>query len=367
MKKQPIFVVFYILAMLVITFSACGLQGPSSPSDKSAQATHTVLSATPRVMFTGSGTSTSEYTLTPVPTPTLLGGGSIRLAYVSCSYKSIAEGDLLLEVTDRDSCEIYSINTDGSDQINLTNNNVPDADPDPSPDGTKIAYVSGAGDNTEIFVMNVDGTNKIQLTDNTHRETEPAWSPDGTQLVFVSGHFNGPSEIKIVTADGSAETTIAESGPTEGQYLSPDWSPLSTQIAFVWEGFEGFTCQGCSEIFVMNVDGSNLTQITHNNAWSQYPAWSPDGMKIAYETYAKPGNIAIVAINPDGSGQTELANTEGWDSQPSWSPDGRMIAFQSDRGRFVVADFDVYVINIDGSGMNRLTENANSSSPVWLP
>jgi Tol biopolymer transport system component len=364
MKKQSKLSGTLILAMLTIALPSCGPQMPSS------QPVTLTPASTVRPSVTPSSTLASTYTPTLEPTtslasPTLAGGGPGKIVYVTCNYETVSEGDMIFERTDANTCEIYLMNADGSDPINLTDNNVLDADPAPSPDGTKIAYASGLGDNAEIYTMNVDGSNQTQITDNNDWDHEPAWSPDGTQLVFSTQRRNGPSEINTMNADGSDETILIQGETSEGQYYSPDWSPIGTQIVFVREGFDQFACQGCSEIFVMNVDGSNPTQITHNS-WSQNPVWSLNGTKIAYESYIKSGDIGLLLINADGSGQTELANTEGWDSEPSLSADGGAIAFQSDRGQSFGGDFDIYVISTDGSGLKRLTDNQNSSSPAWL-
>lgn len=260
--------------------------------------------------------------------------------------------------------EIFVMNTDGSGQTNLTNHSAWDCCPAWSPDGTKIVFTSDRDGNGEIYVMNADGSNPTRLTFNDYWDRHPAWSPDSTKIVFVSYQPNDLSGIQVMNADGSNQITLAHSG--EGYYISPSWSPDGAKIAFVREGFGGFACQGCSEIFVMNADGGSPIQITYHNSYSQNPAWSPDGTKIAYETYVGLRDIGIVVVNPDGSGQTHLANTDGWDSDPSWSPDGKMIVFLSDRGHINIGEFDIYIINAFGSDPSRLTSGGNSSSPVWL-
>ena len=367
MEKQPN--VTWILIVLILISSACSSEAPVSPSSTPAPApTSTLAPALTSTTVSAStpGTPAPRSADIPSASPTPF-GGSGRILFMSCGYETVSENGVSFQRTDNDTCEIYSMNADGSDRINLTNNEVWDADPAPSPDGTKIAYVSNLGnDNAEILVMNPDGSGKSQLTDNRDWDSEPAWSPDGTQLVFVTLRSREFSQIKIMNVDGTGQTVLAESEvASEGYYLSPNWSPLGTQIAYVREGFQGMECQGCSEIFVMNVDGSNSTQITHTNSWSQNPVWSPDGTRIAYETYLRPRDIGILAINLDGSGSNELVNTEGWDAHPSWSPDGKAMAFLSDRGQSTIGEFDIYVIGTNGKGLKRLSDNRNSSSPVW--
>ncbi len=257
------------LIVLILALSACSLQTtvnlfrhkyPASDQYKypcfHLIPVYTLMAETPTVVPTS--------TLATSPTPF---GGSGKIAFVSCDYETVNDNGLVFERTDVDSCEIHMMNADGSDPVNLTNNAVWDGDPAPSPDGTKIAYVSERGNNAEIYVMNTDGSGKIQLTDNQDWDREPAWSPEGTQLVFVSElRRQRIYEIKIMSAKGSGQTVLAKfSMSSDGKVLSPAWSPRGTQIVFVREGFDQANCEGCSEIFVMDADGGNPTQLTHNN------------------------------------------------------------------------------------------------------
>jgi Tol biopolymer transport system component len=114
-------------------------------------------------------------------------------------------------------------------------------------------------------------------------------------------------------------------------------------------------------IFTMNSDGSGVTQLTGNNKDDVFPAWSPDGTKIAFQAY-RDGNPEIYIMNADGSNQTRLTASTGFDGTPAWSPDGRIV-FASNRGG---AD-GIWVMNADGSGLTQLTWQANSTLPAWSP
>ena len=85
------------------------------------------------------------------------------------------------------------------------------------------------------------------------------------------------------------------------------------------------------EIYVMNADGSEQTNISNNPAFDGYPHWSPDGKKIAFMTSRDGINYEIYVMNADGTSQTRLTNNADLDAEPSWSPDGTKIAFRSDR------------------------------------
>src|SRR5690349_16300674 len=85
--------------------------------------------------------------------------------------------------TDRDgNYEIYTVDSDGSNQTRLTNNSSRDRDAAWSPDGSRIAFQANRDGNYEIYTMNADGSNPTRLTNNTATEDEPSWSPDGSKI-----------------------------------------------------------------------------------------------------------------------------------------------------------------------------------------
>ena len=174
-----------------------------------------------------------------------------------------------------------------------------------SPDGSRIAY-SGS-DPTGLWVVNEDGTNPTRISQATLNP--PVWSPDSTQLAF------GVGTISVVDADGSNLTLLAD------ESSHPAWSPDGRRIAFS-SVRSGVT----KDLYVMDSDGSNQTALTHYDAEPEPElrfineiSWSPKGEKIAFSMQLG-GDQEIYVINADGSGLTQLTDNPGIDEAPAWSP-----------------------------------------------
>ena len=215
--------------------------------------------------------------------------------------------------------QVYSMNTDGTDQVNLSNNSWSDQYPTWSPGGNKIAFSSTRNGKRDIYVMDPDGSNEAKLPTIFGDANFPAWSPDGTKIAFLAG-----LDIYVMNADGSNGQllTTADSLTTDESgtnYIDewPTWSP-GNKIAFNSnrkDGSPGYV--GGDYINTMNPDGSNIVQLP-SGIEAHQPSWSPGGDMITF-----PSSPKVYKMNSDGSSVTELAT--GYD--PSWSKDGNMIAF----------------------------------------
>ncbi len=221
--------------------------------------------------------------------------------------------------SDRDgNDELYVMSADGSGVTRLTNNAAVDGVPAWSPDGTKIAFVSSRDGRNEIYVMNPDGSGVTRLSSEEEEEQQPSWSPDGTRIAFISAR-DGHYDIYEMNVDGSGITRLTNdpSGTFE-----PSWSPDGTRIAF------RSNRDGNAQIYVMNADGSGATRLTNNYDSDWQPTWSPDGSRIAFtknvygcDDYDCWDFTSIYVINADGSGLTQLIGTNtGLDSDPAWRP-----------------------------------------------
>ena len=251
--------------------------------------------------------------------------------------------------------DIYAMNSDGSGQVNLTNNEADDYLPAWSPDGTKIAFVRySSGPGAEIYVMNADGTGQVDLT-NGANDSAPAWSPDGTKIAFVRfGATN--TDIYVMNADGSNQVNLTNSSIDEAD---PAWSPAGTKIAYT-------NAAADAEIYVMDADGANQTNVTNDpSSWDSLPSWSPDGTRIAYARSLDFEPWEIYAMDADGSNKVNVTNTALSDWDPAWAASGARIAFTR------TPEFEsneIYAMDADGSNQANLTNNpASDTQPAWSP
>ncbi len=264
---------------------------------------------------------------------------------------------------------IYVMNSDGTGQTRLTDNPAADSWPSWSPDGKRIAFISPRDDPDpddddpiwEIYAMNADGSGQTRLTNDSAWHSLPRWSPDGRRIAYQS-RTDGNWEVFVVNVDGSGRTRLTDNPEWDG---APSWSPDSQRIAF------RSTHDEITDIYVMNADGSEQVNLTDNSAHDLFPSWSPDGQRIVFQSY-RDENWEIYVMNADGSGQTRLTDNPARDTRPSWSSDGRSIAFNTDRDDPYPDDderiISIYVMNVDGSGQIRLTDNSASAyASSWSP
>jgi uncharacterized repeat protein (TIGR01451 family) len=219
----------------------------------------------------------------------------------------------------------------------------------------KIIFQSNRVSPDDQFTMNSDGTNQTRVTFGAN-DWYACWSPDGQSFAFASGK-TGDFEVYTARADGSGVTQITS---VFGIDFDPSWSPDGMKLVFESQRDEPFR-----ELYVMNADGSNVTRLTFNPLADVRAAWSPLGDKIAFVR----GGVSlatneIYVMSADGSGQTNLTNNVTNDFWPAWSPDGSKIAFYSDRS----GNLEVYVMDADGSNVTQLTFNpALDGQPAWSP
>ena len=228
--------------------------------------------------------------------------------------------------------------------------------------GQLIAFASDRGTGfINIYLMKSNGGKVTQLTfgDPPEYYGRPDWSPDGTKMTLTTVlNANGwHAQIYTMNADGSNKKKLSTPGNSEASR----WSPDGTKIAF------GMNYEDTYQIYVMNTDGSNLYRVTNDEVAAREVTWAPDSRRVAY-TSRKDGQVHV--INLDGTGDQCLTYDPVRAGSPACSPRGDAILFVSyrDKDPEVWQFAEVYLMNADGTGLKRLTNNSYSCGniePRW--
>jgi len=164
--------------------------------------------------------------------------------------------------------DIYVMKADGTDLKNLTNTPSPKSEwvPAWSPDGQRITFASDRDGDSEVYIMNNDGSNLVQLTKNNGYDGNPQWSPDGNKLIFDTDRDGPDWDIYIMDADGSNPMPVTANSTSDS---SVSWSPDGQWLVYI--GNIGVN----NEIFIIDINGQNQQRLTNNTYNEVSPIWIP--------------------------------------------------------------------------------------------
>lgn len=214
----------------------------------------------------------------------------------------------------------------------------------------------------DIFVASTDGSNLVKITDNPAYDAEPIVSSDGKRVVFGSVR-NGDFDVYVMNSDGSNVSRLTSRfGYDGGPWFSPDgnkivwraWYPETEEEKALWNDCmtNNYIVPVPLDLWVMNADGSDKKMVLHNGATNFAPSWHPDGKRIIFssnmddwrEDQKRYGhNFELYMINIDGTGLDRITNNKVFDGFPMFSADGKKLAFASNRNPEKPRATDIFI------------------------
>jgi TolB protein len=243
--------------------------------------------------------------------------------------------------------ELYLYSTTAG-QTRLTHNTVSDDYPSWSPDGALIAFTTHRDGNNEIYVMQSNGHEPINITNHPEADFWPAWSPDGKHIAFVSNR-NGNHDIYVMGADGMYPTQLTSD---MAQDLYPSWSPDSQTILF------SSNRDGNFEIYSMSPTGQNQTRLTGREKDDLLPEYSPDGQQIIFDSNID-GDRELFVMNKDGSNVTQIT-TNFYDEGDACFLSNTQILFTS----MLSGNWNIYLMDLEDKNLTPITNNSEKN---WSP
>ena len=217
-----------------------------------------------------------------------------------------------------------------------------DYQPDWSPDGRSVVYVSYQKDAMELWVLDLASGKSQQLTSGGAVNVEPRWSPDGKRIVFVSTSYNKRFHIfRADVREGKLENVVRLTGETKSDLLRYYYSAYDTEISPVW------TRDGKEILFVSNhghihgsggfwrmraEPGAEAREIHYEETnWKARPDFSPDGSRMVYSSYLGRQWHNLWLMPANGGDAFSISYGDWDDTSVRWSPDGKKLAFISNK------------------------------------
>lgn len=230
-----------------------------------------------------------------------------------------------------------------------------------APEGAKIVFAANRVGNREIYLMNPDGSEQINITRNKADDVTPAWSPTGEYIAFSSNR-DGILDLYLMEADGR---NVRRMFGKSAQRADPTWSPDGKRIAYTrYEQGKGF-------IYIATIESKKEERMAIGSG----PDWSPDGAEIAFLTgWPERMQISILNVSTYKQGVVfpKPAKPSWMGGGVVWSPSGKKLAF-SWLHKVPLKDFikaeTIYTVNRDGTGLQQIVPEAGPkvTSPVWSP
>ncbi len=315
------------ITIVVTATSDPGKEQPETPVVVVVTATPEPVTATP----TPRPRSATDTPSAPTPTP--------RADLIVYACGNVGRSD------------ICTVDSDGSAQT-LISSSYDDAEPAWSSDGQQIVFHSNRAGSYDIFVSDARGRNIQNLTNTSDQdERMPDWSPSGWRFAYEVGDGVNNGEVWVIDIEENRAYFL-----TTGR--APAWSLEGDRVALMRKQSDGYW-----QIYIQDTQTGATTALSHPGEHCRFPAWSPDGEWIAYNTFVfgsqpQGATYDLWRTRADGSGGPERLTTAGDSGRPSWSPDGRRIVYNY--GEYL------HILEVSAGSMTKLNRTQNGWAPDWL-
>lgn len=251
--------------------------------------------------------------------------------------------------------EIWVMDYDGEAVKRLTDARSISLLPRFSPDGRNLAYTSYKDGNPDLWLLDLETGHSRIFSSEQGLNIAGGFSPDGTKILMTLSRGKSPNlYLREMSPSAVPERLTSHFGADS----TPTFSPDARQVAFVSDR------SGNPQIHVLDIPTKKITRLTSLN-WCDAPAWSPTGEWIAFAGRAhNKDKMDIFLVDITGGQVRQLTHGEGSNEDPAWSPDGRFLAFSSTRGK----RSQIWVMDSDGSAPRLMADVPGSSvTPHWSP
>ncbi len=262
---------------------------------------------------------------------------------------------------------LFTMNEDNTNLQRLTNDSYTYNSARWSPDGEKLVFISSRNktstEGSPIFIMDVKSGNLTQIVDVGWA---PAWSRDGRKLAYSKDPRYGGwgrIDIHILDLESKIETNV-RANPAFDDYVG-DWS-FEENVLLIWSDDTTDNPGSDDELYFLNIEDGSVVRLTDNEVHDTNARLSPDGSKIVYSTFTGT-DWDLFIMDTNGGNKRNLTNDDKvFNDSPAWSPDGTKIVFSASDGPGLggaLSIQNIYLINIDGTGLQQLT-NASEKEQI---